>query len=80
MIYLYERNFDELEHKSSLVADRSQAGCQVCDQGLVEGFLNFLLDILDHGGVVALQLSERLEVLLDGLKLFIDFAAEIGNA
>ena len=58
----------------------SQAGCKMGDEGLVQRSLHLLLDLLDHDGLVVLQLRHLLKLLLHRLQVLLHLALVVAHA
>lgn len=58
----------------------SQAGCKMGDEGLVQRSLHLLLDLLDHNGLIVLQLRYALKLLLHRLQVLLHLTLIVAHA
>ena len=52
----------------------------MCDEGLVEGHLDFLFDLLDDKRLIVLHMHQKIELLLDCLQMPVHLSRVVANA
>ena len=52
----------------------------MCDEGLVEGHLDFLFDLLDDKRLIVLHLHQKIELLLNCLQMPVHLSRVVANA